>query len=69
MDILNQAEKAINFKELKDSMSEFKEVVSYIVSLNKMIYKEMIKQGFDKEQAFEFSCSYIFSILMPKEMK
>lgn len=64
--ILKQAENCLNVSEIKNSVRELKEFVPSIVEINKMVYTEMLKQGFNKQQAFKFSCEYTLNLFSEK---
>lgn len=56
--ILRQAEHSLNVNEVKRATIEIKEFIPSIVEMNKSVYDEMLKQGFNEQQAFKFSCEY-----------
>ncbi|MGX7745817.1 hypothetical protein [Rhodopseudomonas parapalustris] len=62
-DILKQAENCLNVSAAKQGAEMLKDFIPTIVSINKSVYDEMIKQGFAKRQAFEFSCQYTFKTI------
>lgn len=64
--ILKQVEDSIMTGETKRDFKNILEIMPEIVGLNKFVYDEMIKRGFNKQQAFKFSCDYILSMLFNK---
>lgn len=61
--ILRQAEHSLNVNEFKCVTKELKEFIPSVVEINKTVYDEMLKQGFNKQQAFKFSCEYILKTI------
>ncbi|AWK52227.1 hypothetical protein DIC82_15010 [Clostridium beijerinckii] len=60
--ILNQVQNAINIGELKRETQNLVEMFSSIVQINKNMYDEMKKQGFNEEQSFKFACEYTLKL-------
>lgn len=61
--ILKQVDDYMKVKSVEMAIKEFSEHIPAIVSLNKNIYDEMISKGFDKEQALNFSNSFILKMV------
>lgn len=64
--ILKQAENCVNVASLKQAVEQLKDYVPSIVDINKAVYDEMLKQGFDRQQAFKFSCQYTIASVFQK---
>lgn len=56
--ILRHAENCLNAFQAKQAIKMMKEFIPTIVNMNKAIYDEMLKQGFNEQQAFKFSSEF-----------
>jgi hypothetical protein len=61
--ILNQVNNLMKNNELKLEIQNLIDTFSMVVQLNKAMYDEMIKQGFNEQQAFKFSCDYVLGLV------
>lgn len=61
--ILNQVNNVMNVGELRRETKNLIESFSSIVEINKAIYDEMIKQGFNEQQAFKFATDYTLKLV------
>lgn len=57
-DTIKQTENKINISELKRNTINVLESISSVISITKKVYDEMINQGFNEIQAYEFACKY-----------
>lgn len=64
--ILNQVQNVMNIGEVKRETQNLIESFSSIVQINRTMYDEMLKQGFNEQQAFKFSSDYTLSLISPR---
>lgn len=61
--ILNQVNDSMQLGEFKRETEKLIESFSSIASINKNMYEEMLKQGFNEQQAFRFACDYTLKLM------
>lgn len=62
-DINKQANLFLDAAEAKMGIEMLKEIIPGMVGINKTVYEEMKKQGFNDMQAFQFSCQYTIATM------
>lgn len=67
--ILKQAEQYVNVGAAKIALEQMKDYVPVIVGMNKSVFEEMKKQGFNDEQAFKFSSQYTLKAIFDNNQK
>lgn len=61
--ILNQMEDYMMIGEAKRATKNVLEMIPDVAVINKTVYSEMRKQGFDDSQAFKFACDYTLKLM------
>ncbi|MGG7215262.1 hypothetical protein ACQPUY_16910 [Clostridium nigeriense] len=57
-DVIRKAEEEIIIKELKRCTSTLLGIMPSAISVLKNVYDEMIENGFNEVQAYEFACKF-----------
>lgn len=65
-DILNQVNNVMNVGQIRRETKNLIETFSSIAEINKAMYDEMLKQGFNEQQAFKFAADYTLSLVAPR---
>lgn len=61
--ILNKVNNIMNVGEIRRETQNLIETFSSIAEINKGMYDEMLKQGFNEQQAFKFATDYTLRLV------
>lgn len=57
-DILSQVKHHLDVNDVGNAVEQINGFIPSIITLNRIVYEEMLKQGFNEKQAFKFSCEF-----------
>lgn len=57
--IANQEKSTLNFEALRSPVNELQDAFSMVAMNGKVLFDECLKQGFDKDEAINFSAAFL----------
>nr|DAG82903.1 MAG TPA: hypothetical protein [Caudoviricetes sp.] len=66
-DVIRKAEEENSINELKRCTKILLEIIPSTISILKNVYDEMIHNGFNEVQAYEFACKFIIETCFKKQ--